>query len=190
MKIWLTGGSGSGKSAVAALFAENGYKIIDADRIAREIAEPGGGAYREILAAFGEEFLLPDGGLDRRKLGRAVFGDAEKLALLNGITHKYIIEEMLRQSAGEKNAVMDAPLPNTFGVPCDKTLYVTAPKDARVCRIMVRDALSRADAEARIGAQDGDAVYRGMADAVLENNGDMATLARKAEVYIKEWFTA
>lgn len=190
MKIWLTGGSGSGKSAVAALFAQNGYKIIDADRIAREIAEPEGGAYGEILDAFGKEFLLPDGRLDRRRLGRAVFGDAEKRALLNRITHKYIIEEMLRQSAEEKNAVMDAPLPNTFGVPCDKTLYVTAPKAVRIERIMARDALSREDAKARIGAQDGDAVYRSMADAVLENDGDMAALAQKAEQYIKEWFTA
>ncbi len=189
MKIWLTGGSGSGKSAVAALFAKKGYKIIDADRIAREIASPGGGAYRELLEAFGSEFLLPDGGLDRRRLGRAVFGDAEKLALLNRITHKYIIEEMVRQSEGEKNAVMDAPLPNTFGVPCDKTLYVTAPPAVRVERIMARDALSKADAAARIGAQDSDAIYRSTADAVLENDGDMAALAEKTEQYIKEWFT-
>jgi len=190
MKIWLTGGSGSGKSAVAALFAKNGYKIIDADRIAREVVQPEGSAYGELLEAFGTEFLLSDGSLDRRRLGRAVFRDAQKLALLNRITHKYIIEEMVRQSEGEKNAVMDAPLPNTFGVPCDKTLYVTAPPAVRIKRIMERDALSEADAKARIRAQDNDAVYRSGADAVLENDGDMAALTEKAEHYIKEWFTA
>lgn len=189
MKIWLTGGSGCGKSAAAAIFAENGFKIVDADAIAREIVLPDKEAYREILATFGEEFRGKDGFLDRRKLGRAVFSDGEKLALLNGITHKHIIKEMLIRSEGEKNVIYDAPLRNTFGVPCDKTLCMTAPKEVRIRRIMTRDGISYEDAEARISAQSTEAEYLGDADGILENNGDLVKLREEAEAYIKEWYT-
>ncbi len=189
MKIWLTGGSGSGKSAVAALFAAAGYRLIDADAIAKEIAEPAGAAYPEILAAFGPAYLLPDGRLDRRKLGQAVFADGEKLAVLNRITHKYIIEEMQKRAEGTKNAVMDAPLPNTFGVPCDKTLFVTAPAAMRLSRIMARDGISEAAAKARLAAQVDDAVYEETADAVLVNAGDWTETERAAQQYIKDWFS-
>lgn len=189
MKIWLTGGSGCGKSAAAAIFAENGFKIVDADAIAREIVLPGRPAYVEILAYFGEEFRAPDGFLDRRKLGRAVFGDEEKLGVLNKITHKYIIEEMLKRSEGEKNVIYDAPLRNTFGVPCDKTLCMTAPEEVRIRRIMTRDGIAREDAAARIHAQSTAEEYLGDADGVLENSGDLLKLREEAEVYIKEWYT-
>lgn len=189
MIIWLTGGSGSGKSLLAAKFKENGYKIIDADKIARDIVCPGQAAYSEIVKAFGEDYLMPDGKLDRQKLGRAVFADGEKLAVLNRITHKYIIEEMVSQSRGEKNVIYDAPLRNTFGVPCDKTLYVTAPKEMRIGRIMERDGISRTDAEKRIGAQSDEEQYLSDADAVLVNDGDVEALFQKADSYIKEWYT-
>lgn len=189
MKIWLTGGSGSGKSAVAALFAAAGYRLVDADAVSREIAAPGGSAFPEILAAFGPAYLLPDGSLDRRKLGQAVFADAEKLAVLNRITHKYIIEEMQKRAADAKNVVMDAPLPNTFGVPCDKTLFVTAPAAVRLTRIMARDGLSEAAARARIEAQATDAEYEKTADAVLVNGGSWDETARAAQKYIKDWFS-
>lgn len=190
MKIWLTGGSGSGKSRIAALFAAAGYVLVDADAISKEIAEPGGAAFPELLEAFGPEFLLPDGRLDRRALGEAVFADPARLAVLNGITHKYIIEEMIKRSAGEKNVVMDAPLPNTFGVPCDKTLFVTAPQAVRVARIMARDGISGEAARARIDAQVPDAVYEKTADAVLQNGGDFEEAAEKAKKLIKEWYSA
>ncbi len=189
MKIWLTGGSGSGKSVVAARFRDFGYTVIDADKIARQVVSPGEDAYGEILAYFGKDFLLPDGALDRKKLGAAVFADKEKLGVLNAITHKYIIKEMMRLGEGEKNALFDAPLRNTFGVPCDKTLYVTAPKEERIARIMARDGICRRDAENRIGAQSDDALYRASCDAVLENDGDIETLYKKADAFIKEWYT-
>lgn len=190
MIVWLTGGSGSGKSVLAALFRENGYKIIDADKIAREIVRPHKAALGEIIDAFGEDFLNPDGTLNRQKLSHAVFSDGEKLEVLNRITHKYIIEEMLSEAEGEKNAVYDAPLRNTFGVPCDKTLYITAPKEVRTLRIMERDGLERKDAEKRIAAQSTEEEYLSDADAVIYNDGDIKALSEKAEKYIKEWYTA
>ncbi len=190
MKIWLTGGSGSGKSRIASLFAASGFVLVDADAISRKIAEPDGAAYPELLAAFGPDFLLPDGRLDRRALGQAVFTDPERLTVLNQISHKYIIEEMIRQGAGKKNVLMDAPLPNTFGVPCDKTLFVTAPQEVRIARIMARDGISEEAARARIEAQVPDAVYEKMADAVLYNSGTFEETAEKAKKLIKEWYSA
>ena len=189
MIIWLTGGSGGGKSMVAARFKEKGYKIIDADQIAREIVMPGKGAYREIALAFGADFLLPDGTLDRKKLGNAVFSDSEKLSVLNAITHKYIIEEMQKRAEGEKNVVYDAPLRNTFGVFCHKNLYVTAPKEIRTERIMARDGITKEAAAERIGAQSKEEAYLADADAVLVNDKDLDALYEKADVYIKEWYT-
>ncbi|MBQ7036864.1 MAG: dephospho-CoA kinase [Clostridia bacterium] len=189
MIIWLTGGSGSGKSVLAAKFEEYGYKRIDADKIAREIVLPEKAALAEIVKAFGEEYLLPDGKLDRKKLGRAVFGDGELLSVLNRITHKYIIEEMVSQSRGEKNVIYDAPLRNTFGVPCDKTLLVTAPKEIRIGRIMERDGIGRTEAENRLDAQSDNGAYLADADAVIQNDGDVEALFKKADIYIKEWYT-
>ena len=190
MRIWLTGGSGSGKTEVAALFAAAGYRVVDADRIAREVAEPFSRAYGEILAAFGTEICLSDGRLDRRALGNMVFSDKEKLAVLNAITHPYIIEEMEKESEGAKNVVYDAPLPNTFGVRCDKTLYVTAPQKVRIERISARDGISPEEAKARILAQSADAVYREGADAILQNDGGKKALFEKTQHFIKEWFSA
>ncbi len=189
MKIWLTGGSGSGKSQVAQLFLEHGYKMIDADKIAREIVAPGRPALSEICDSFGKSYLLPDGTLDRKKLGQAVFSDPEKLAALNRITLSYILREMEMESQNEKNAVFDAPLRNTTGFPCDRTLFVTAPREIRIARIMERDSLSLENAEKRIAAQDSDALYARDADAVLINDGDIFALHEKAKKYIKEWFT-
>lgn len=190
MRIWLTGGSGSGKSVVAALFQKRGFLLVDADAISRKIAEKGTAAYREIIAAFGEGFLLPSGELDRRALGNAVFGDEEKLAVLNGIMHKFIIAEMCDRADGEKNVIMDAPLPNTFGVAVDKTLVVAAPQGLRAARIMQRDGITEEEAQRRLSAQAEDAEYIKNADAVLINDGDRTALEKAAETYIKEWYTA
>ena len=190
MRIWLTGGSGSGKSVVAALFEKRGFLLVDADAISRKIAEKGTAAFREIVAAFGAAFVLPSGELDRRALGNAVFSDEKKLSVLNGIMHKFIIEEMCRAAEGNKNVIMDAPLPNTFGVPCDKTLVVTAPECVRAARIMQRDGITEEEAMRRISAQVRDAEYIQTADAVLQNDGDRAALEVAAEKYIREWYTA
>ncbi len=190
MIIWLTGGSGSGKSAVAAFFGAAGYRCVDADRIAKAVREPGGAAYDAIVNAFGKAFLRKDKTIDNRLLGEAVFRDPEKLALLNQITHGPIVREMEKAGMGAKNVVYDAPLPNTFGIPCDKTLYVTAPPEVRIARIMTRDGISRETAQARIDAQKPHDVYAKGADAVLVNDGDLALLKEKAEPYIKEWFSS
>ncbi len=190
MIIWLTGGSGAGKSTAAAEFEKAGYKRIDADAIAREIVMPGEKAYSEILEIFGLDFLRPDGHIDRKALGKAVFSDPEKLETLNRITHREIIAKMTGEAEGEKNVVYDAPLLNTFGVPCDKTLYVTAPIEIRIARIMQRDAVSEAMARQRIQAQSSEEDYKKSADAVIENGSDENALKMAVQQFAKEWYSA
>src|ERR1700682_6574028 len=92
--LGLTGGIGSGKSMVASMFAKLGADVIDADRLAREVVEPGQPALEDIATAFGRDILLPDGRLDRGKLGRIIFADPVARGRLNAITHPRIRERM------------------------------------------------------------------------------------------------
>jgi dephospho-CoA kinase len=91
LRVGLTGGIGCGKSTVAGMMRDLGCRVIDADAISRNLAEPGQPAYQEILAAFGSEILLADGRLDRAKIAHVVFADASKLSKLNRILHPRVI---------------------------------------------------------------------------------------------------
>lgn len=188
MQIWLTGGSGCGKSTAAAVFQKNGYKIIDADRIARELTQKGGAAYDALIAAFPAAVCKETGEMDRKRLAAIVFRDENALEVLNSITHPYIIAEIKALQKGEKNVLMDVPLPNTFGVSCDKTLVITAPRNTRIQRIMARDALCESEAIARIDAQKSEAVYQKEADKVIVNIEENDFLVQ-IEILAKEWFT-
>lgn len=113
--VGLTGGIASGKSTVSRILENNGIPIIDADLIAREVVLPGRPAYQLIVKRFGSDVLLPDGNIDRPKLGSIVFADEEKRKILNQCTHPYIRMEILRLFiyywlTGEKVVVLDAPL--------------------------------------------------------------------------------
>ena len=115
MIIGLTGNSGSGKSSVADIMRdEYGAYIIDADKIAHEVLLKSGPAYDEVVAGFGEEILSEDGEIERCKLGTLVFGNDASRGLLVGITHKYIVKEMLFQLEWARelypHVIMDAPL--------------------------------------------------------------------------------
>jgi dephospho-CoA kinase len=96
LRVGLTGGIGCGKSTVSAMMREQGCRIIDADKLARELAEPGQPALQEIVAAFGAEILAPDGRMDRSEMAHLVFHDASKLAKLNQILHPRVLAEQER----------------------------------------------------------------------------------------------
>ncbi len=108
-RLGITGGIASGKSAVAGMLRELGFRVIDADALGHEVMEPGTRAYGEIVAEFGAGVVGADGRIDRGKLGTIVFADAEKLRKLNAIVHPRVEEEMVRQFAEwEKSGVADA----------------------------------------------------------------------------------
>lgn len=187
--IGLTGGTGSGKSTAALFFEKNGAVIIDADAIARDIVRPGTPALSDIAQTF-HDVLLPNGALDRKKLGSIVFNDDRALARLNSITHTYIIKEIensLHTSAASIT-VIDAPLLFECGLErlCDVTIAVLANPSLRISRIMQRDGLTETEAIARINAQPEDDFYRKHCQYILENNNNPSLLEQQLESILKE----
>lgn len=181
---WLMGGSGSGKTAASEIFKELGFKVVDADKVARQIMEKGQGAYNEAVRAFGTEILLPDGTINRKKLGEAVFADSEKLGILGKITHKYIKRELCRiVSESDSDVLIDAALPPKEFCECDKVIFVTAPREQRIARIMARDGISLESAENRLNSQLTDDEYDAIADVSFQNDGSLDDLKQK----IKKW---
>ena len=188
--IGITGGSGTGKGVVAEAFRMHGCCVIDADRVAREVVEPKKPALLEIKEAFGSGVLLPDGTLNRRALSDIVFSSPEKLHILNQITHKYIKEEILKeaQAAKESIVVIDAPLLIESGLcdVCDKIVFVSAEKETRILRIVLRDGLTRERAVARIEAQKDDSFYLNYADFHIRNDASEDAAKAKAIEILKE----
>jgi dephospho-CoA kinase len=176
LRIGLTGGIGSGKSTVAGRLAEHGAVVIDADRIAREVVEPGTEGLAEVVAAFGDRVLAADGTLDRAALAATVFGDDDARRRLNGILHPRIgrrTGELMAAAPADAVVVHDVPLlvENGLGPGYHLVLVVDAPADVRVRRIVADRGMSEEDARARIAAQATEADRRAAADVWLGNGG-------------------
>lgn len=176
LRIGLTGGIGSGKSMVANRFAEHGAVVIDADRIAREVVEPGTEALREIVVAFGVDVLTGDGVLDRARLAGVVFADQDARARLNAIVHPRVAArttELLATAAPDAVVVHDVPLlvENGLAPAYHLVIVVDAPVEVRVARLVGDRHLPEEDARARIAAQATEAQRRAVADVWLDNAG-------------------
>lgn len=188
--LGITGGTGSGKSTVCSYLEKKGAYIIDADLVAREIVEKGRPALCEIKEAFGEDILFEDGSLDRKKLGRIVFASAQKLNILNEITHKYIIAEIKKRAQKEvaRIAVIDAALlfETELYKLCNKTIAVTADKEERKSRIVRRDSLEEETAKNRIASQMENSYYEKNADFIIVNDGTLDELKLKIDKILKE----
>lgn len=186
--IGVCGGSGSGKSTVCALLKKNGAVIIDADRIAREVTKKGSYALERLAQAFGADILDRGGRLRRRTLASRAFSSAENTRLLTDITNPAIIEicrERVKKCVSRgKNAVIDAPLLFSSGLYkiCDKTVFVDAPEEVRIKRIMRRDGINRVEAEKRIAAQRGEMRLNGGADVKIENGENADAQALVSEI--------
>ena len=181
--IGLTGGIGSGKSTVAQLLVQEGWVLVDADRIARDIVEPGQPALAELADAFGEDILQADGSLDRGLLASRAFASREKTDLLNSITHPRIQEETqarfeAARQGGADFVVYDMPLLVDKGLhnDMDATIVVDVDVEERVRRLVEYRGLEESDARRRIAAQISDDVRRAAADFVIDNNGPREAL--------------
>lgn len=175
LRVGLTGGIGAGKSTVAARLVEHGAVLIDSDVIAREVVAAGTEGLAEVVAAFGEGVLAPDGTLDRPALARIVFGDQEALARLNGIVHPRVrarSAELTGDAAPDAVLVHDVPLlvENGMAAAFHLVLVVDAPVETRVRRLLDR-GLTEDDARARIATQATDEQRRAAADVWLDNSG-------------------
>ncbi|KQS59629.1 dephospho-CoA kinase [Geodermatophilus sp. Leaf369] len=185
LRIGLTGGIGSGKSTVAARLVEHGAVLVDADRIAREVVEPGTDGLAAVAAAFGDGVLAEDGSLDRPALAAVVFGDAGQRARLDGIVHPLVrarAAELVATAPQDAVVVQDVPLLVETGQAgsYDLVLVVRADEGTRVARLVGR-GLTAADARARIASQATDAERAAVADVVLDNDGDREQLLAQVD---------
>jgi len=190
--VALTGGIASGKSVVAARLAEHGAVVVDADRIAREVVEPGTPALERIAEEFGSGVIAPDGSLDRAALGAVVFADEGKRGILNRITHPAVRELSHRRFAEAAAADPDAIV--VYDVPLlteargkdefDLVVVVSAPEETRIRRMVELRGMSRAEAENRIRSQVPEEARLALADIVIESGGTLdETLARADQVW-------
>ena len=192
--IGLTGGIASGKSTVSRLLKELGYVIVDADVAARAVVEPGRPALSQIVEAFGESVLLPDGSLDRRHLGDLIFNNEDKRKKLNSIVHPAVRQFMMAErdaaiEAGKQTIIMDIPLLYESGLTwmADKVIVVYTDETTQLDRLMARNNLSEPAAKARIASQLPLAEKAEKADAVINNNGTIEQTEEQLLRIIREW---
>ena len=169
--IGITGGSGCGKSHLSSRLRERGIPVIDCDLVSREIMTKDTPCAKEVCEFFGEE-IIESGEINRRKLGKIVFSDPEKLKKLNEITHKYILESIYNKMAAEESDVIctDGATLIESGISCDMMVGIVADKEVRKKRIMERDSLTDEEALLRISAQKDDSFYIENCDFVIDNS--------------------
>jgi len=191
LRVGLTGGIGCGKSTVAGMMRDLGCQVIDADAIARDLAQPGQPAYQEIVSAFGKEVSLADGHLDRAKIAHIVFSDASKLSTLNKILHPRVIAEQERQLVQIERtnphavAVVEAPLLIEAGVhkSLQRLIVVWCMPEQQIERLTNSRgrAMSRDDAMKRIASQMPLDEKRRMATDEIDNSGSLAATEKQVQ---------
>lgn len=189
--VGLTGGIGAGKSAFAALLAEHGAQVIDADAYGREALRTGEPAWHSVVDQFGEEVLSGPMEIDRKKLASIVFKDTDKLAALNAIVHPVIFagiaDSLERLANSDSVAVVDAAIIVETGMEKDVDILIVVDADDSTRLSRLRDrGMSGMDIRARMASQSHPHVLRRKADIVVDNNGTLEELAEVAEKVWKQ----
>ncbi|WP_338470470.1 dephospho-CoA kinase [Niallia sp. XMNu-256] len=180
MIVGLTGGIASGKSTVSNMLKSLGITVIDADIEARQVVEPGEDAYNQIVQHFGNEILLDDGSINRKKLGEIIFNNEGERNVLNRIVHPAVRKRMLEKKEtainhGEMLVVLDIPLlfeSELTGL-VDKIILVYVDEDVQLERLMKRNQYSESEALARIRSQMPLKDKKQRSDFIIDNNGDI-----------------
>ena len=189
--LGLTGGIGTGKSEVTRALAGLGASVIDADRVGHEAYRPHQGIWQEVVQAFGEEILSPDGEVDRKALGAIVFSQPDARAKLNGIMHPWMAKEIERRidqmrQDGVEVVVLEAALLIEAGWQClvDELWVTTADEEEAVTRVSLRSGLSEEQVRGRMATQMPVAEKIRQADVVIDNSGNLEGLQRRVA---QEW---
>ena len=194
LRVGLTGSIAVGKSYVTSIFAELGCHVLDADQTAREVVLPGAAGLEAVVKTFGTEILNSDGSLNRERLGEIIFADPEKRQKLNHILHPFIIarqDEIMREWEREDPdgiGIIDAALMIESGgyKRFDKLIVVHCRPEVQLERLMLRNSLSREEAQARIDSQMPQAEKQKYADFLIDSSdGFEPTRTRTVEVYNK-----
>lgn len=184
MIIGLTGGIASGKSTVSKYLAEKGYKVYDADKIAKDISDKKS-VQEEIIFNFGNKILDENGNVDRKKLKTIVFENKDKLNKLNGIIHPKVIDfyRNLKEKNTDEILIFDVPLLFESGIDkfCDKILVVISDYEIQLNRIVERDKIDRDLASKIIKSQISNEERIKKADIIIENNSSLEELLKKVE---------
>jgi dephospho-CoA kinase len=188
--LGVTGGIASGKSTVARMLEERGAPIIDFDLLSRVVVEPEKPAWQEIVSYFGEQVLLPDKTLDRKKLSETVFRDPEKRKKLEGFTHPRIHQEFVRlvkeYTARDPEVIIQAVIPLLIEAGLQylfhKLLLVYIPQEMQIQRLMERDKTSREAAQSILSAQLPIDEKRAYADYIIDNSGSL----EETQMQVKE----
>lgn len=192
LRAGLTGGIGSGKSEVSRRLAARGAAIIDADQAARDVVALGTQGLEQVVAAFGDGVLAPDGSLDRPKLGQIVFADEAALGKLNAIVHPLVHQHMadaeeraIREGGDEAVIVHDIPLLAEAGDArssgFDLVIVVDVPREVQLERLTGRRGMRREDAEARMANQATREQRLAIADIVIDNSGTLEDLDKRID---------
>lgn len=190
--VGLTGPIGSGKSVVAQIFLNNDYKLIDADKVAREVVEKGSPVLEKLALEFGCDVVNQDGTLNRRLLADRAFSTKDGTDRLNSITHPAIVDLVKKKIAqyeenGVERIIYDAPLlfeSNTNKL-CDCIVSVIAPKEVRIQRVIERDSVTEADVRKRISAQHDESYYTEKSNYVIYNNSTLKELRRRTQSIVR-----
>jgi dephospho-CoA kinase len=207
LRVGLTGGIACGKTAVGEMFAARGAHVIQADRIAHDLMQPGGTVYNQVVLHFGREILQPDGRIDRQKLAQAAFGNlsqtagtaaASRVQELNRIVHPAVVaaQEEWMADIGRRDphgiAMVEAALILEAGVAqrFDKLVVVTCSREVRLQRFAQRLHLdmdaARLEMERRMAAQMPDEEKARRADYVIDNSGSLADAERQVDTIMRE----
>lgn len=194
MILGLTGNIASGKSTIARELERWGAVVVDADQLARQAVAPGSRVLQQLVAAFGEEILGPDGELDRKTLGQRVFADPSARARLNALVHPAIAalaEERLRRLRQEHHPLIVYEAPLLFEAAAqsrvDKVLMVTVRPEVQLHRLLTRDGLDEKQARQRIDAQMPQQQKAALADYRIDNSGSWEETREQLAALWEEW---
>lgn len=193
--IGLTGPTGSGKSTVSRFFREEGFEIINADELAREVVSKGSVCLKQLSLVFGGDIIDENGELDRRLLASRAFSSKENTSMLNDITHPHIFLLSLKRcreyiDSGRTKIVFDAPVlyESNSDLMCDAVVCVVAPKEVRIERLKQRDSIDDKSIEERINAQHNDDFYTSKADYVIDGSQRLELIRTEVRKIVNNCF--
>lgn len=175
--IGITGGIASGKSHVVDVISKMGYEVIDSDKISYELSLKGNKVYNEIINTFGEEYVLSNGEIDRKKLGRLIFNSEKDKLKLNEISHPYIIQEIKKRLKESQGSIVFLDIPLLYEAKleylCDKIICVYLDKTKQIERLMARDGIDYEYALKKINSQIDLQIKAKQSDYIINSYGSL-----------------